>query len=63
LRALRRIMAFPSIVFGPVECRAFAWFAAFCRSLVTFPAFAASGTTDMYASHKPIQGTVTLYQI
>jgi len=40
--ALRRTTAFPSGVFGPVEWRAFAWLAAFCRSLVTvatFPVF------------------------
>ena len=41
-RALRRITAFPSGVCGPVERRAFAWFAAFCRSLVMVPAFTAT---------------------
>jgi hypothetical protein len=35
--ALRRTAAFPSGVFGPVERRALARFAAFCRSLVTVP--------------------------
>ena len=37
--ALKRMAAFPSCVFGPVERRAFAWLAAFCRSLVMVHAF------------------------
>jgi len=34
----------PLRVCGPVERRAFAWFAAFCRSLVMVPAFTFGGT-------------------
>jgi hypothetical protein len=32
-------VAFPADVFGPVEWRAFAWLAVFCRSLVTISIF------------------------
>jgi len=52
-RALRRITAFPSGVCGPVERRAFAWFAAFCRSLVMVPAFTFADTARILGADTP----------